>query len=270
MFRRRRSGLGPPRLLSFDRGMRVVVDAMTEELSGSIVCDAAVSSIERCGDSWRVRLEDRRVFAADHLVLATSAPVAAPLLREVDSTLSQLLSDVVYSGVAVVGLGYRAADVPRRLDGYGYLVTRPEGLATLGVVWESSLFAGRAPDGHVLLRAMLGGSRVPDMANRPEAECLQVARAELTRVMGVHADPVHVSVHRWPRAIAQFTVGHQARVERLRERAATHRGLHLCGTSYDGVSFNHAVKSGRTVARTIAEALRTSGARSGTAIEATA
>jgi oxygen-dependent protoporphyrinogen oxidase len=105
MFSRRRSGLGAPRLLSFDRGMRVVVDAMTEELSGSIVCEAAVSSIERLSDSWRVRLDDRRVFAADHLVLATSAPVAAPLLRDVDSTLGQLLSDVVYSGVAVVGLG---------------------------------------------------------------------------------------------------------------------------------------------------------------------
>jgi hypothetical protein len=34
-----------------------------------------------------------------------------------------------------------------------------------------------------------------------------------------------------------------------------HSGLHVCGTSYDGVSFNHAVKSGRALARTLAAEL---------------
>jgi oxygen-dependent protoporphyrinogen oxidase len=86
--------------------------------------------------------------------------------------------------------------------------------------------------------------------------------------MGVQADPVHVSVHRWPEAIAQYTVGHEARMERLRRRVGVHTGLHVCGTSYDGVSFNHAVKSGRTMARTLAEGLWGAGRRaSGAATE---
>jgi oxygen-dependent protoporphyrinogen oxidase len=123
------------------------------------------------------------------------------------------------------------------------------------VVWESSLFAGRAPEGHVLLRAILGGARVPGMAERTEAECVDVARAELAQVIGVRAEPAYVSVHRWPQAIAQYTVGHGARTAELRRRLAMHSGLHVCGTSYDGVSFNHAVKSGRALARTLAAEL---------------
>jgi oxygen-dependent protoporphyrinogen oxidase len=256
MFARRRTGRGPARLLGFDTGMSVLVDAMAAELGGSLMTGVVVTAIEHgSGSSWSIRLDDGRRIEADRVVLATPARVTAPLLRGLDGGLAQLLGDFVYSGVAAVGLGYRSADMPRPLDGYGYLVTRREELTTLGVVWESSLFAGRAPEGHVLLRAILGGARVPGMAERSEAECLDVARAELARVMGIRAEPVHVSVHRWPHAIAQYTVGHEARIAGLRQRAAIHPGLHVCGTSYDGVSFNQAVKSGRALARTLAAQL---------------
>jgi len=252
MFARRRTGRGPARLLGFDAGMSVLVDAMAAELGGSLMTGVVVTAIERGTGSWSVRLDDGRRIEADRVVLATPARVTAPLLRDLDGGLAQLLGDFVYSGVAAVGLGYRSADMPRPLDGYGYLVTRREELTTLGVVWESSLFAGRAPQGHVLLRAILGGARVPGMAERSEAECL---------VMGIRAEPVHVSVHRWPHAIAQYTVGHEARIAGLRQRAAIHPGLHVCGTSYDGVSFNHAVKSGRALARTLAAELWPAGWR---------
>ena len=60
---------------------------------------------------------------------------------------------------AGVALAYRAAAVTRPLTGYGYLVTRSENLSTLGVLWESSIFPGRAPQGTVLLRMFLGGAR---------------------------------------------------------------------------------------------------------------
>jgi oxygen-dependent protoporphyrinogen oxidase len=174
------------------------------------------------------------------------------MLAKTDPELGALLGAVEYTGIAVVALGFRSADLPGPLHGYGYLVTKPEGLATLGVSWESSLFAGRAPAGHVLMRVMLGGSRVPGIADRSDDECSRVAREELARVMGITADPVHLSVSRWPAAIAQYTLGHGGRLEALRARVGRHPGLHVCGTSYDGVSLNHAVKCARAVARGLA------------------
>ena len=255
MFARRRSGLGPSRLLSFDEGMGVLPRAMSARLGGSLVLDASVVAVERTAGAWHVRMDDGCWLEGDHLVFATPARVTARLLDGLDATLASALSETPYAGISVVALGYRASDLPRPLDGYGYLMTRGERLATLGVVWESSLFAGRAPEGHVLLRAMLGGSRVPELANASEIECLGTARADLERVLGVRAEPMYASVHRWPQAIAQYTVGHQARLERLRRLVRSHPGLHVCGTSYDGVSFNHAVKSGRATARSLATSL---------------
>lgn len=255
MLARKRSGLGPARLMSFDEGMGLIPRAMLARLGGSVVTGAGVTTIDRQAGGWRVQMQDGCWLEGDHVVLATPAQVTAGLVADADPVLAESLREIEYAGVSVVALGYRRTDVPRALDGYGYLVTRAEDMATLGVVWESSLFAGRAPDGHVLVRAILGGVRMPSMADRLDDECVAIARAELARALGVQVEPVHISVFRWPQAIAQYTLGHRARLARVRGLAGALPGLHLCGTSYEGVSFNDAVKSGRVMARELAARL---------------
>jgi oxygen-dependent protoporphyrinogen oxidase len=64
-----------------------------------------------------------------------------------------------------------------------------------------------------------------------------------------------VSVVAWPRAIAQYTLGHGVRQRALRAALGRYPGLHISGTSFDGVSFNHAVKHARLTARRLAETL---------------
>jgi oxygen-dependent protoporphyrinogen oxidase len=105
----------------------------------------------------------------------------------------------------------------------------------------------------VLLRVMLGGSRRPDLVDVAASEALAVARAELQTVLGIRAAPAHVAVHAWPQAIAQYTLGHQGRCRDVQSMAARHGGLWLCGTSYDGVAFNDAIKSGHLTAQRVAE-----------------
>jgi oxygen-dependent protoporphyrinogen oxidase len=246
---RRTRGAAPSRLMAFDGGMRVLSDAMAARLGPQLRLNAAVAGVERAGQAWSVRLASGDSLHADHVVLAAPGRAAAPLVGGLDPALAAALSEIPYSGLAVVALGYRADDIPRALDGYGYLVTRAEALATLGVLWESSIFPNRAPDGRVLLRAFLGGARRPELAVAGEVALVDMARQDLRRVLGVVRPPVHVSVFRWPQAIAQYTLGHVGRIGRIRECLRRHPGLALCGTSYDGVSFNQAVAAGRSAAR---------------------
>ncbi len=149
----------------------------------------------------------------------------------------------------------RLRSLPRPLDGYGYLVTRAERLSTVGVLWESSIFPGRAPDDAVLLRVFLGGALQPGVMGLDESALVAVARAELGKVMGLSAMPIRHWVFRWPAAIAQYTTGHAERVCDIRARLALHAGLHLCGTAIDGVSFNHAIATARRTARVVASQL---------------
>ena len=250
---RRRRGVKAPKLLSFDGGLGVLTCALVDRMGASLRTGQAVRAIERSGSGFRLSVRDGHDLEADQVLLALPGTAASPLVERIDPELSGDLRGIPYSGVAVVAMAFAASDLPASLDGYGFLVTREEKLATLGVVWESCLFKGRAPEGHVLVRAFMGGSRRPGVLQEGDAVLLARARADLAPIMGIFKEPSRHWVFRWPNAIAQYTVGHQDRIARIRERLRTYPGLAVCGTSYDGSSFNQAIASGRAQAR---EALR--------------
>ena len=245
----------PGRLLSFDGGMETLIDALRARLGVALRTGCRVQALERAGAGWTILPERGEPIVADRVVLAVSAARAAEMVRDLDPELAGALARFPFAGLALAAFAFGVADVARPLDGYGYLVARREGLDTLGVTWESSLFEGRAPAGTVLLRAMLGGARRPGVAALPEAEIAGRALRELAPVLGITATPLRTWVRRWPDAIAQYQLGHLERVRAARARAARHPGLELCGTSYDGVSFQSAIASANTAAARVLAAL---------------
>ena len=256
MFARRKKSAGPAgRLLSFKDGMGSLTSALAESLNGAVHTSKSVTALERRSDRWCVQWQDGSSVPADHVVMALPARGASRLVQSLDPAAAAALSGIPYAGLSVVALGYPASALPKPLDGYGYLVPRSEKLSTLGVLWESSIFPHRAPDGSVLLRVFLGGARRPDVVDLDDSAVLALARSELAPVLGITAAPVKSWVFRWPSAIAQYTIGHLDRVASARARLANHPGLECCGTSYDGVSFNHAVAGARRAARALAARL---------------
>ena len=238
---------GPPaasKLVGFDGGMVTLVNALASALGSALRVSRRVTRIAPMGNRWSVECEGGVAIDADHVLLALPASRAALVVKQADAALSELLAAVPYAGVAMVALAYRIQDIGRSLDGYGYLVDRNEGLDTLGVLWESSLFEGRAPEGFALLRVMMGGLRHPDVVARDESALIQRARAELAGPMSTIAEPARTWVRRWPDSIAQYEIGHLERVAEARRLAARHSGLELCGSSYDGVSFGSSIRSG--------------------------
>jgi oxygen-dependent protoporphyrinogen oxidase len=248
--------------MSFEGGMETLIETLRARLGSALAVGASVRALARAGGEWRLDLDGGGVVAADHVVLALPAPRAAEVVRSLDPDLSRALSAIPYAGLAMVALAFRTPDIGP-LDGYGYLVSREEGLDTLGVLWESSVFEGRAPRGMALLRIMLGGVHHPEVVDLMEADLIGRARGELARAMGIEVDPVRAWVRRWPKAIAQYELGHAARVAAARSLAAAHPGLELAGTAYDGVSFNGAVRSAMEVARRVSSALGPHQAREG-------
>jgi oxygen-dependent protoporphyrinogen oxidase len=178
------------------------------------------------------------------------------VVAALDDPLARALREFPAAGVAVVAMAFRKADLYRDLAGYGAIVDSRENLGTLGVLWDSSVFEGRAPEGHALLRVLLGGWRRPEIVALSDDELVALARRELVQVMRESAEPLRVWTWRWPEAIAQYTLGHAARVSRVRERASAHPGLELCGTSYDGISLSAGVASAERCARQVFEAAK--------------
>jgi len=255
MIARQKAGAKRARLFSFDRGLGTLTSTLASNLADVIREKTPIERIEKLDRCWRVQLADGSSIAADHVVLALPSHAAARVAVGFDQELAASMNSIPYASISVVALGFRADAITRPLDGYGYLVTRREDLSTLGVLWESSIFPNRAPEGHALLRIMLGGARRPEVSAFDDKMVAEIALKEAAVVLGITGRPLRQWICRWPSAIAQYTVGHDARIASIRRLTSMHSGLHVCGTAFDGVSFNDAIAAGRNTARAILQEL---------------
>jgi len=235
--------------VTFADGMQTLVTTLADRLPDSaIVLGQRVSAVERDGGRWRVTSSDGARFEADRVIVAAEAHVAARLLRYVDPALATLLGDIEYAGAATVSLGFRRADVPHPLDGFGFVVPRSEGKAVLAATFSSVKYPGRAPAGHVLIRCFLGGALNAEILREDDASLIGRARAELGDALGITAEPVLVRASRWPASMPQYRVGHLARIDAIEHRARALPGLHLAGAAYRGVGIADCVRAGEAAA----------------------
>ena len=104
-----------------------------------------------------------------------------------------------------------------------------------------------APQGHVLLRVFLGGTRHPLVRESKDADVLQMTMNSIQDMLGLHA-PVLSDISRWPEAIPVYATGHVNRTRRIHKLASTLPGLWLAGNFLDGLSVNDCVSQGVQVA----------------------
>lgn len=180
------------------------------------------------------------------------AALVAPLHQE----LAAALQSITCPPVSVVALGYAPAAAPQVPTGFGALFPRGGGYRMLGNLWESRFLPRRAPDGHLLMRVMYGGS-VDESAGRiPEDALLALARAEVEQLYHIRDEPVFWRVHRWTRAIPQYELGHLALVARVERAAQGLPSVFVTGNGLRGVSFSDAavdgIRTGERVARSLA------------------
>ncbi len=244
------------RLTSFRGGLDLLVQELYARLQPVIRMNRSVCRISQEVDYWRVTDEIGHSVLTEHVVVACPTYAAARFFREYDRELSEAFAAIPYAAIVVVATGHRRADVEHPLDGFGFLIPRSEGLRTLGSIWTSSIFEGRAPEGFVQFRSMLGGAGDPGILELSDDELWAILRRELGTLIGVRRDPVFTKIYRWQRGIPQFTLGHLERRARLERIVASHRGLYVVGNSYYGVGLNDCVKMAHRIAQEICRELQ--------------
>jgi protoporphyrinogen/coproporphyrinogen III oxidase len=235
--------------VTFRAGMEELVRLLGDRLATiSVRCKERVTGVERSGRGWRVALSEGGSLDSDGIILATEAHQSARLLRYVDPALAQLLGEIPYASSATVTLGYRRGDIAHPLNGFGFVVPRGEGRPILACTFSSVKYPDRAPAGHVLLRAFLGGALDTEVLRGDDASLETIARREIERVLGIAAEPVLSRVGRHPAAMPQYLVGHLDRIDAIQRRLAGHPGLALAGSAYRGVGIADCVRSGEAAA----------------------
>jgi protoporphyrinogen/coproporphyrinogen III oxidase len=227
-------------------GLVEIVENLVEHLTsnGAVLrLNARVTSINRLTpDTWNVTLDTGDTLQSDSVILATPAYISGTLLASVDPEFASTLQSIPYASTATVSLAYHLSDVPRELDGYGYVIPRREGHKALACTWTSTKFPHRAPDGYALLRVFVGraGQDIPWNEN----ELLELAREELHLTLGISAEPLLSRVFMWDKAMPQYNLGHPEILKHIDAALENHPGLALAGNGYRGIGIPDCIQSG--------------------------
>ena len=244
---------------SFAEGLQFLSDSMADAAGrADMRTGVPVTGIQPSADGagWRVVLADGGVLSGDAVVVATEAWAAAPLITAVDERTSDLVGQIPCSSSATIALAYREEECPFDKNWHGILAPAVEGMSLTGVSLMSSKWPGRAPEGRVLLRGFVGGSRDQAVLERTDAEIALVAREQLAALLGISldAEPLFTRVFRWPGGMPQYTMGHLDRVDEIEDRTSRIAGFALAGGAYRGVGVPNCLDSGeRAAAKVLAD-----------------
>jgi len=254
-------GSGRPGLMSFRGGVTSLLEALAARLGDKIQYAASIISLSRndppVGAAFTLQVERggaTETLLASAAVIATEPDAAALLAVPIAPQAAAALQAIHMAPVTMVTAGYRREDVANSLEGFGFLVPRKEGLRTLGTIWNSSLFPGRAPAGHVSMTSFVGGATDPEIATWPDDKVAATVHAEMARVSQIRGTPVLQRLRRYDRALPQYNLGHSGRIAAIEQACRAIPGLFIAGNYLDGPSFGACIERAFAVAGRIEKA----------------
>lgn len=257
---RKKRGPLKPYMVSFRHGMQTLVDAYAQQLKDCLHYGAQLKSIvsqeakqwEVC---WQTKGASEQSSATfDQIVFATPAFAlnSLPLPQTIHDTLYDL-SEIPYPPVSCLALGYPQSAIKHPLDGFGMLIPEIEKRNILGVIFSSSLFPQRAPQGYCTLNIFIGGTRNPELAAKTTEELIEIAAKDLHDLLGVVGQPEFVHHQFWPRAIPQYNMGYEHYLQKIDQVEKENPGLNFTGNYRNGIAVGQCLDNAASLAEKIAK-----------------
>jgi len=239
----------PPLFTSLTDGMQHLAESVTSRLTpDSLLTNATVQAIQPEAGGWVVSA-GMQSDQFDAVVIALPGLAAANVLRLTSGQLADELAAVQYSSSITVGIGYDREVRCSLPPGFGFLVPRSEGKRLLAATFVHNKFPHRAPEDRALLRCFFAGMNAENVWPLSDDQIVGIVRNELQQIIGVRAEPLFARVYKWKSAMAQYSVGHLERLERIERLRQQLPGLTLAGNAYRGIGVPDCIRSGREAAK---------------------
>jgi oxygen-dependent protoporphyrinogen oxidase len=242
----------PPLFRTLKGGLQQMIEALAGAIHSSVtIRHVRAESLERTSAGFRLHAGGDWL-EAERIVLGCEAHNAAALAASLDGRLAELLGSIGYSSSMTVALGFDAKDLRERPSGHGFLVPKKERRRLMACTWVGEKFAHRVPEDKVVARCFLGGMEDAGVLNESDEAISQIVTHELREIAGIEATPKFLRIHRWPRSMAQYTVGHLQHLAEIEARVRAIPGLQLAGNAYEGIGIPDCIRMGKRAAEALA------------------
>lgn len=243
--------------MSLRGGLSDLVDALLSQIPENTVRLSSpvrgVTPPEAQGEPVRVQI-DGEELSASQVIVAGPPWTARPLLAELGAEFEQALGQINGFSTATVFFGLNAKQAEASFAGSGFIV--PPGEAEiLASTFISSKWEARAPDGSVLIRAFVGGSR-QDITLQSDDDLEEVAQRELTRFLGELGNIQFSRVYRYDKGSPQPELGYSALLERINQAVRARPWLSLIGSGYGGAGIPDCIRQADEVSARLIEERR--------------
>ena len=245
---RQRAGTAPSLFTSLKSGMQALPDALSAHLSEHLMLNHRVKEIKKTEKGWSV---DGNEF--DQVVIALPAKQASILFKDLDDSLSQLLQKQQTSSSATLSLIFKRSDFSETPTGFGFMSSHPLKSLLVGCTWTGNKFPGRESDDHLVCRLFLGGPFGKDaIESQNEEQMIQPAINELRKICPfIPEKAVHQWLQFWPNGNPGYQLGHLEWVKELNTKTKALGGIHLTGSSYEGVSVSDCIKQAQELSENL-------------------
>lgn len=228
--------------LSLRGGMQALTDALSRTSAGAVTrVSGEATRVHRESGKWQVHIGKSKQ-EGKNLFICLPAYRAASLFSDSLPALSGDLAAIPYSSAITVALGYERSQIDHPLDGFGFLVPRPERRRVAACTWINTKFPQRIAPNRVAMRAFLVDRDADDLMDSDDSDIVQIVRSEFQRLMGIESSPVFAAVQRAPQSMPQYVVGHGERLKHISALVKNESGLHLVGNAYEGVGIPDCIR----------------------------
>ena len=246
-----RDRLATKKVFSAVGGLQRLVEALSKDLR--IITSANNLKVMPTADGqWSCTSNGTEEIVSRKVVTTVGAYALPALLPFIPEAQMQKMSNLFYAPIIQVILGVkntRGLDFPA----FGGLVPSKEQKRVLGILFPSSCFEQRCPDGGALYSYFIGGARHTDYLQKSDDEIREITLEAFHSMLKYPADmqPDLLRIFRHEHAIPQYWSDSGERFATIEALQQQYPGLILAGNMRDGIGMGNRIHQGATIASSI-------------------
>lgn len=233
------------KIFSTKGGLTNLISALTEEIGRENILTE--TEVEVLDNSFALIVKGEKEQFTNVIFTGTSTKLST-LMPFLQKDVLKPIESLQYAKVVEASIGFKNWS-GRKLDAFGGLVPYREDKNILGVLFMSSLFKNRAPEGGALFTIFSGGMRKAYLTELTEDELKARIADDFKEMMDLKDfKPDLFELNYYNQAIAQYGADSEARLASISQIEKENPGLFLAGSMRDGVGIADRVKQAKDIA----------------------